>query len=78
MRLSVRVWPPILIFENVVCSAVSTGTPLKRFVSVTANITDCRSVATGSIPVRTAKLLDGAKAAFQNLTLKMLVRIQLR
>ena len=28
--------------------AGSTGTRLKRFVSVTANITDCRSVATGS------------------------------
>lgn len=29
------------------------------FVGVTANITDCRSVATGSIPVRTA-LLPGS------------------
>ena len=26
-----------------------------RFVGVTANITDCRSVAMGSIPVRTAE-----------------------
>ena len=26
------------------------------FVSVTANITDCRSVATGSTPVRTANV----------------------
>ena len=29
----------------------------ERFVSVMANITDCRSVATGSIPVRTAKIV---------------------
>lgn len=30
--------------------------PHKRFVGVTANITDCLSVATGSTPVRTAIL----------------------
>lgn len=33
---------------------------LQRFVGVMANITDCRSVVTGSIPVRTAHI-----AAFQ-------------
>ena len=32
---------------------------ITRFVGVTANITDCRSVAMGSTPVRTADLPDG-------------------
>ena len=36
-------------------SGVSASLHFKRFVGVMANITDCRSVATGSIPVRTAK-----------------------
>ena len=51
------------------CSIASNSTPLYRFVSVTANITDCRSVATGSIPVRTAKcieLCNGSISAFDS------------
>ena len=48
--------------------------PLPIRLGVTANITDCRSVETGSIPVRTAKLLSGAMAAYQFLTLMMIVR----
>lgn len=30
----------------------------KGFVGVTANITDCRSVAMGSIPIRTANIVE--------------------
>lgn len=32
---------------------------LKRFVGVTANITDCRSVAMSSILIRTAEVIAG-------------------
>ena len=60
---------------NIVCSTVSAGTPLLRFVSVMVNIFDCLSKAMSSSLIRTAKILSGAMAAWQSLKLLMIVRV---
>ena len=59
------------------CNMGSNPVQITRFVGVTANITDCRSVAMGSTPVRTAKNVEWCNGlAFQSLKLMVLVQIQ--
>ena len=71
-------WPVRLMVEDFTFSLwryeFESRTGYKWFVGVKANITDCRSVAMGSIPVRTAnnvELCNGS--AYQSLTLMVLV-----